>query len=277
VPSPSSSLIDSIEKIYKKMFEAQLEKGQLFKMLIESMKELVSEGNLDCSNSGISLQSMDGSHVSLINLLLRAEGFDHYRCDHNMSMGLHLASLSKILKCSGSDDAFSMTAEDDGDHLNMTFESKAGDRISDFQLKLMDIDNDHLALPDTEYYTTVKMPSAEFQRICRDLHTMGDTCSISVTKDGVRFSVNGDLGTGNITLKHNTETDKEADRVVIQMDEPVELVFALRYLNLFTKATPLSSTVTLSMSPGVPIAVEYTINEIGYMRYYLAPKIDDGA
>ena len=67
---------------------------------------------------------MDGSHVSLINLLLRAEGFDHYRCDKNMSMGLHLASLSKILKCAGNDDTFSMTAEDDGDHLNMTFESK---------------------------------------------------------------------------------------------------------------------------------------------------------
>ena len=38
------------------MFEANLEKGSLFKMLIESMKELVSEGNLDCSKSGISLQ-----------------------------------------------------------------------------------------------------------------------------------------------------------------------------------------------------------------------------
>ena len=49
----------------------------------------------------------------------------------------------------------------------------------------------------------------------------------------------GDLGTGNIILKHNTSVDKEDDAVVIDMQEPVELNFALRYLNLFTKATPL--------------------------------------
>ena len=38
-----------------------------------------------------------------------------------------------------------------------------------------------------------------------------------------------------------------------QMNEPVQLTFALRYLNFFTKATPLSPTVTLSMSADVPL------------------------
>jgi proliferating cell nuclear antigen len=31
----------------------------------------------------------------------------------------------------------------------------------------MDIDSEQLGIPDTEYAATVKMPSAEFQRICR--------------------------------------------------------------------------------------------------------------
>ena len=48
------------------------------------------------------------------------------------------------------------------------------DKISDFELKLMDIDSEHLGIPDTEYLATVKMPSAEFQRICRDLSSIGD-------------------------------------------------------------------------------------------------------
>lgn len=257
------------------MFEAELKQGKIVKMLVEAMKELVSEGNVDCSRSGISLQAMDGSHVSLISVLLRSDAFNQYRCDKNISLGLQMQSLSKILKCSGNNDSLSLSAEDEGDTLNMTFESDKGDRISDFQLKLMDIDNEHLGIPDTEYLATVKMPSAEFQRICRDLHTMGDTCSISVTKEGIRFSVSGDLGTGNITLKQTTETDKEEDAVIINMDEAVELVFALRYLNMFTKATPLSDSVTLSMSPGVPIVVEYGIGDNGYIRYYLAPKIDE--
>ena len=58
------------------------------------------------------------------------------------------------------------------------------------------------------------------------------------------------MGTGSIALKHNTSVDKEEEAVVVDVQEPVELNFALRYLTLFTKATPLGPTVTLSMSPG---------------------------
>ena len=35
---------------------------------------------------------------------------------------------------------------------------------------------------------------------------------------------------------------------MIDLVEPVTLTFALRYLNSFSKATPLSTTVILSMS-----------------------------
>ena len=57
--------------------------------------------------------------------------------------------------------------------------------------------------------------------------------------------------------------------------EPVTLTFACRYLNLFTKASCLAPTVSLSMSPDVPLVVEYQIGDIGHIRYYLAPKIED--
>lgn len=96
-----------------------------------------------------------------------------------------------------------------------------------------------------------------------------------MTKEGIRFSAKGDLGTGNIMLKHNTAVDKDDDAVVINMEEPVELNFALRYLTLFTKATALGPTVTLSMSPDIPIVVEYPVDTMGHIRYYLAPKIDE--
>lgn len=48
-----------------------------------------------------------------------------------------------------------------------------------------------------------------------------------------------------------------------------------RYLNSFTKATPLSAQVCLSMSADVPLVVEYKIDSMGHLRFYLAPKIDD--
>ena len=120
------------------------------------------------------------------------------------------------------------------------------------------------------------MPAAEFQRICKDLSILGDTVTIAVGKDGVKFSVAGELGSGNMTIRSNTSVDtKEEDQVEVQFEEPVALNFALRYLNYFTKATPLSGTVLLSLSKDVPLVVEYRLEEVGHIRFYLAPKIED--
>eukprot|EP00967_Tisochrysis_lutea_P046988 scaffold57175_cov35-Tisochrysis_lutea.AAC.2 len=97
------------------------------------------------------------------------------------------------------------------------FENQNADRISDFELKLMDIDSEHLGIPDTDYKCTVQMPSAEFQRICRDLAILGDTVTISVTKEGVKFSVSGEMGSGNMTIKPNETVDtKDEDRVKVR-------------------------------------------------------------
>lgn len=260
------------------MFEARLAEGKLLKQIVEATKDLVTDANLDCSATGISMQAMDSSHVSLCAMRLRNDGFEHYRCDRDMNLGLNLGNLAKILKCAQNDDTITLKSEEGNDTVSFMFETKDQDRISDFEMKLMDIDSEHLGIPDQEYKCVVKMPSGEFQRIVRDLSVLGDTCAISCTKEGVKFSVSGDMGTGNVTLRQGESADKDEDeQVVIEMDEPVELTFALRYLNFFTKATNLSSQVTLSMSADVPLVVEYTIEEIGYVRFYLAPKIDDEA
>mmetsp|Transcript_23274 Transcript_23274/g.79198 ORF Transcript_23274/g.79198 Transcript_23274/m.79198 type:complete len:263 (+) Transcript_23274:131-919(+) len=259
------------------MFEARLVQGSLLKKVLESVKDLVTDANFDCSPTGFSLQAMDSSHVSLVALLLRSDGFEHYRCDRSISMGLNLSNMSKMLKCAGNDDIITLKADDSGDAVTFMFESPSQDKISDFELKLMDIDSEHLGIPDTEYAATIEMPSAEFQRICRDLSSIGDTVIISVSKDGVKFSTSGDIGSANIVVRQNTSVDKKEEQTVIELNEPVTLTFALRYLNSFTKATPLAGTVKLSMSKELPVVVEYAISDMGYVRFYLAPKIDDEA
>jgi len=251
---------------------------------MDAIKDLVTEANFDCSSNGISLQAMDSSHVSLVALMLKSDGFEHYRADRNVSLGINITSMSKILKCSGNDDAITIKAEDNADAVSFMFESKEQTRISHFSLKLIDIDSEHLGIPDTEYKTTIKMPSSEFQRICREIAIIGDTVTISATKEGVKFGVSGDLGTGSIVCKQGGVDEKEEDQVSIKMEEEVSLTFALRYLNFFAKGTALSSSVTLKMSPDVPLVVEYKINDesdsdnvkdMGWLRFYLAPKIEE--
>ncbi|KAK9817203.1 hypothetical protein WJX72_011042 [[Myrmecia] bisecta] len=257
------------------MFEARLVQGGLLKKVLDSIKDLVTDANFDCSPNGFSLQAMDSSHVSLVALLLRSDGFDHYRADRPISMGMNLNNMAKMLKCAGNDDIITMKAEDAGDTVTFMFESPNQERISDFELKLMDIDSEQLGIPDTDYAATVKMPASEFQRICKDLASIGDTVLISVTKDGVKFSTTGDIGSANITCRQNTSVDKPEEQTTIELNEPVCLSFALRYLNSFAKATPLSHTVTLSMSKELPVVVEYRIGDLGHIRFYLAPKIED--
>jgi proliferating cell nuclear antigen len=253
------------------MFEARLPKASLLKKILEAIKDLVTDANFDCTATGISLQAMDSAHVSLVTLLLRHDGFEHYRCDRNLSLGINLTSMANILKCAGNDDVVTIKADDNGDSVTFIFESK--NVVSDFELKLIDIEGEHLGIPDMEYKAVIRMPSSQFQRICRNLTIMGDTVVISATKDGVKFSVAGEEK-GNIVVKPSTEGESEGEYTQIELTEDVSLTFALRYLNFFTKATPLSNTVTLSLSPDVPLVVEYPIEELGYIKFFLAPRID---
>lgn len=59
---------------------------------------------------------------------------------------------------------------------------------------------------------------------------------------------------------------QKEDQVSIDLKEPVSLTFALRYLNSFAKATPLSSHVTLSMARDLPVMVDYQISDMGHLR-----------
>lgn len=257
------------------MFEARLAQSLILKKVLEAVKELLNEASFDCSDSGIQLQAMDNSHVSLVSLTLRSDGFEKFRCDRNLTMGMNLTSMTKIFKCAGNDDTVTMKAQDDADTVTFMFESKNREKISDYEMKLMNLDQEHLGIPETDFSCVIRMPSGEFARICRDLTQFGESMVISCTKDGVKFSAAGDIGSANIKLAQTASIDKEDEAVTIEMQEPVSLTFACQYLNSFTKATPLSGQVQLSMSANVPLVVEYRIHDLGHIRYYLAPKIED--
>lgn len=108
------------------MLEARLEEGVIFKKLVEAIKDLVKNVNIDASGSGLSMQAMDSSHVALVSLLLQENGFTPFRCDRPLTLGLSIENLSKILKVAGSDDVITMKAEDEEpSSLKFIFESKS--------------------------------------------------------------------------------------------------------------------------------------------------------
>lgn len=165
---------------------------------------------------------MDNSHVALVAVKLEADGFEKYRCDRPMPLGVNLGSLTKVLKCAKDDDMVTLKASDNGDILNLIYEAKSkflfsisnniltyccsrvttdSDRIAEYDMKLMDIDTDALGIPDTEYEARVTMSANEFSRICRDLSQLGESVRIEVSKEGIRFASDGEAANGNVLLK----------------------------------------------------------------------------
>jgi proliferating cell nuclear antigen len=97
--------------------------------------------------------------------------------------------------------------------------------------------------------------------------------SIEASKEGVKFSCTGDIGSGAVTIRQHTNVDKPDQDVSIELSEPVTLTFSLKYLVNFCKASGLSNKVRLCLSQEVPLLVEYPLAGSSYLRFYLAPKV----
>jgi proliferating cell nuclear antigen len=68
---------------------------------------------------------------------------------------MYINNMSKMLKCTGNDDIITIKADDGGDNVTFRFESPNQDKISGFEMNLMDIDTEHLGIPKSEYQAIV--------------------------------------------------------------------------------------------------------------------------
>merc|ERR1711920_838920 len=198
------------------------------------------------------------------------------KCDRPTSLGMNVDSLSKVFKICGPNDSLKLKWQNDADTLNFQCENSEDDRIADFDLKLMQIESEHMEIPEQQYKVVAKLPSSEFQKICKDLKEFGETMQVNASKEGITFSVSGDVGAGKVLLKPR-EAEKAEERVALTVHEPVTANFALRYLVNFAKAAPLCGSVELGLGADSPLLVKYDLenSDNGHMQFYLAPKIDE--
>ena len=127
-------------------------------------------------------------------------------------------------------------------------------------------------IPEINYVNKINLPSSTFQRVIRDMSRFGEFVDISCEKDGLTFSVTGGNTVANIKLAPTSTLVKKEDAVTIECQEPIARRFAFRYLNIFTKASSLSSQVTLSFDFEGPLCVEYKNEDVGNIRYMLASE-----
>jgi len=217
---------------------------------------------------------MDTSHVALVSLNLSMEGFESYRCDQNIVLGININNLSKVMKLADPADSITLSADQDPSTLKITFDNPKTQRSTEFALNLITLDVEHLSIPDTEYSSLITINSNEFSKICKELQSLSESLTISTQADHVQLSVEGAAGSGFIKLTNN-DSDRKEDQTLIEVEEPVTQQFALNYLNLFNKASSLSSFTRLCLHQEQPLVTEFKIDSLGVLKYYLAPKISD--
>jgi proliferating cell nuclear antigen len=144
----------------------------------------------------------------------------------------------------------------------------------EFEISLITIDSEHLGIPDTKYSSLITMSSSEFSRICRELYAINETVNIEADKNYIKFYVNNENIGGGFTLESN-DSDSSDLQCKIETETVVNLAFALRYLNMFTKASSIGQQVNLFLSKEYPLMVKNKLAELGLLKFYLAPRISD--
>jgi proliferating cell nuclear antigen len=216
---------------------------------------------------------MDTSHVALVSLNLSTEGFENYRCDNQVVLGVSIGNLAKVLKLADGNDSVTLRADNDPQVLKLIFENPKTQKFTEFGLNLITLDQEHLTIPETEYSSVVTMNSGEFSRICKELSQLSESLTISTQSDSVTLAVEGSAGAGFIKLQSSGGDDME--QTAVEVKEQVQQQFALNYLNMFNKASGLAPYIRLLLHQEQPLVTEFKIDNLGLLKYYLAPKISD--
>lgn len=184
------------------MFECRLDNGTPIKKIITALKELVDHAAWDITEEGIMLQSMDSSHVALVQLNLIGDDFDNFRCEDVYRLGINMDNLKKIFTAYTMGDAVHINCQGgpDADSVSFVFQDSKNLKSQRYELRLMDLDIEQLGIPEQEYSASFTMLSSEFTRIIKDMLIVGESVTIGVTKGDVTFRTEGELGKAHVTI-----------------------------------------------------------------------------
>ena len=71
----------TLKMYYIPRFKCEIFKGKVKDVVIDSLSSLVNEIKLEATSNRLSLQTMDSTHVSIVSLNMKEEGFEEYRCE----------------------------------------------------------------------------------------------------------------------------------------------------------------------------------------------------
>ena len=233
------------------------------KSTFEVLKDILNDVNIYFKPDGMYIVTLDTARTSLVDMFLSADNFEEYTCESNIIAGINVSNTFKLLKSITNNDVLVIKI-DSKEFMNIEIHSEAKKTCTKFALKLLDINENQIEVPDVNMTTITPMASSDFQRICRDMYNIGNTIEITREGKNLKLFCMGDFA--------NQETDIQCT----EESPKISGEYSLRYMNIFTKATSMCSTVQIMQEEQNRFLIlKYNVANLGDLKFYLATKVPE--
>lgn len=234
------------------------------KAVVSAISTLLEEATFTATAEGISFKGMDPSHVALIDVYWPNSAFASYQCDSEVKFGVRIDELSKLVRrASKGDDIKMAIGEDNQLQLGISTNKL-------YKLRLIEVSATDTPLPKISFDAKLTMSSTSLDKALGDVQAVSEYVTISANSDEVTFSGRGDVGEGSLNIPSDDAGIKE-----LTADESSEGVYSLEYLVPVVKAAGgVSGDITCEFSTAKPLRAGFTIANMGYIHFYLAPRIE---
>lgn len=246
-----------------------------FRTLMTALKDILLETNIYFQPDGIRISNMDKSHTILAHMYLAAQNFEFFECKkEKIIIGVNMFHLFKLINSIDNDDTLTIYIENsdyaDGvvSHLGLKFENGDIKQCKTQKLRLIEPEHEDMEFPNVKFSSIINLPSADFQKIIRDLSCISDKLEIKSVGNELIFKCQGQFASAEI---HRAEADGSMGFVLKQdSSKVIQGEFSLKNLGYFIKCTNLCSQIELYLENDLPLVVKYDVASLGKIMLCLS-------
>jgi len=244
-----------------------------FKTLIEALKEILTDANIEFTESSMKVITMDPTQTILVHLKLEKDNFESYLCKHKICIGVNMLNFFKLIRTLTNNDALSMFIESDNTNcLGIRIENGEKNSLTTYYLNLIEVDETTYQIPPAQFESIITMPSNEFNKICRDMINLSDIIEIKSVGNQMIFSCKGEFACQETIIG---EASNGLNFVKSTNDDTIiQGYYNLKHLVLFTKCTNLCNSIEIYMKNNFPIVIKFAVGSLGNLKMALAPKVE---
>ena len=179
-----------------------------FRVLIEALKEILTDTNLEFDGENIKVIAMDPSHTVLVHLKLNSDKFEQYYCPNKLLLGINTINLFKLIKALQNNDILTLFVEKNNtNQLGIRMENGEANQITQYKMNLMDLNQENIQIPPIQFESVITLPSNNFQKICRDMFNLSDNIEIFIMNNKLHLNVKVTLQTKKLLLVNQIQVD----------------------------------------------------------------------